>query len=338
MKQPKGLYIVDPRAMELIYGPDERREIESLVNIIAPPLTSKQIQPQLLADVELIFSGWGGPSLSDSFLATAPQLKALFYGAGSVAAVVTDAAWDRGVIVTSAYAANAVPVAEFTLATIIFSLKHGWQFARELRDKKAFQLRDNVPGCYGTTVGLISMGMIAKLLLKHLRLLDLKILAYDPFMSQAQADDLGVTLVPLATLFKQSDVVSLHTPWLTETEGMITGDLIASMNQGATFINTARGAVVREKEMLDVLAKRTDLQAVLDVTHPEPPSPDSPLFTLPNVVLTPHIAGSLGIECRRMGQYMIEELKRYLKGEPLEWAVTRDLAAKSSHRPVKRKP
>lgn len=129
MKQPKGLYIVDPRAMELIYGPDERREIESLVNIIAPPLTSKQIQPQLLADVELIFSGWGGPSLSDAFLATAPQLKALFYGAGSVAGVVTDAAWDRGVIVTSAYAANAVPVAEFTLATIDRSLQRLADFA-----------------------------------------------------------------------------------------------------------------------------------------------------------------------------------------------------------------
>ncbi|HEX5913713.1 MAG TPA: NAD(P)-dependent oxidoreductase, partial [Rubrobacter sp.] len=111
------------------------------------------------------------------------------------------------------------------------------------------------------------------------------------------------------------------------TDGMILGSHIASMKRNATLINTSRGAVVREAEMVDVLEERLDLWAVLDVTHPEPPEPDSRLYDLPNVVLTPHIAGSLGSECRRMGRLVVDELRRSVAGEPLEHEITRERAA-----------
>jgi phosphoglycerate dehydrogenase-like enzyme len=133
-----------------------------------------------------------------------------------------------------------------------------------------------------------------------------------------------VELCSLEDIFRRSDVVSLHTPWLKETEGMVTGAHFELMKSGAVFINTARGAVVRENEMTEVLSRRPDLTAVLDVTNPEPPEKESLLYTLPNVVLTPHIAGSMDGECRRMGSYMLEELKRYLNGEPLLWTVTNE--------------
>jgi phosphoglycerate dehydrogenase-like enzyme len=122
-------------------------------------------------------------------------------------------------------------------------------------------------------------------------------------------------------------VVSLHTPWLPETEGLIRGSHLASMKRGAAFVNTSRGAVVREAEMVSVLKDRPDITAVLDVTHPEPPEPDSLLYDLPNVVLTPHIAGSQGDECRRMGRLIVGELRRYVAGEPLEHEITRERAA-----------
>jgi phosphoglycerate dehydrogenase-like enzyme len=118
--------------------------------------------------------------------------------------------------------------------------------------------------------------------------------------------------------------VSLHTPWLPATENLITGELLASMKQDATFINTARGAVVNQEEMIRVLQERTDLYAVLDVVYPEPVEDGSPLTVLPNVVLTPHIAGSMDRECNRMGRFMVEELQRWLRGEPLQWQVTRE--------------
>ena len=179
-----------------------------------------------------------------------------------------------------------------------------------------------VPGCYRRTVGLVSLGLIARTLLKLLAPFDLDVLVYDPYISGEAAETMGTTKVSLEELFRRSDVVSVHTPMMDETRGMIEGGHITSMRTGATFINTARGGVVRESELIEVLKQRPDLQAVLDVTDPEPPAADSPLYSLENVVLTPHIAGSVGNECRRMGQYMVDELKRYLAGEPLKWQVT----------------
>jgi phosphoglycerate dehydrogenase-like enzyme len=157
---------------------------------------------------------------------------------------------------------------------------------------------------------------------------DLRRMVFCPFLVEEEAARLNVERCTLDELFASADVVSIHTPEFQETRGLVTGRHIASMKHGATLINTARGAIVREEEMIEVLRQRRDLTAVLDVTDPEPPSSDSPLLTLPNVVLTPHIAGSLGPECRRLGRYMIEELERFVTGEPLKWQITAEAASK----------
>jgi phosphoglycerate dehydrogenase-like enzyme len=157
-----------------------------------------------------------------------------------------------------------------------------------------------------------------------LRPYDLKIIAYDPHTSESDAENLGITLCSLDEVFARSDVVSVHTPWLQETEKMIRAEHFARMKEGASFINTARGAVVDEAGLAEVFARRTDLFAVLDVTWPEPPSEESPLYDLPNVVITPHIAGSLGLECRRGGQFVVAELERFLRGENLLGEITQE--------------
>ncbi|NLX69971.1 MAG: hydroxyacid dehydrogenase [Clostridiales bacterium] len=325
----KGLYILDEGSFKVIYGAEEQEDIGKLVDIYAPPQTTRSIKenPSLLANVEVIFSGWGAPRMDEEFLSHCPNLKAVFYGAGSIKGLVSDAFWDRGIVITSAYAANAVPVAEYTISQILFCLKRGWHFALTIKREGRYPEVKQVPGAYGTTVGIISLGMIGRRVCKLLKNFDLKVIAYDPYVSPEEAEELGVELCQLDEIFKLADVVSLHTPWLKETEGMITGKHFEYMKPNASFINTARGAIVRENEMIEVLKKRPDLQVVLDVTYPEPPEPGSPLYTLPNVVLTPHIAGSLDKECSRMGRYMVDELKRYLKGEPLKWQITRERAA-----------
>ncbi len=327
--KPKALFVLPDRSYNQIYGPDELRDIRSLADVYAPRQETGVLQdnPVALAEAEVIFSGWGAPHMDAAFCAAAPLLKAVFYGAGSIKHMVSDAFWDRGIAVTSAYAANAVPVAEFTLAQILLGLKLTWRYMDRLRRGVPYWERTRVPGAYGSTVGIISLGMIGRMVCEHLKRFDLKVIAYDPFVKPADADALGVELCSLADVFKRADVVSLHTPWLKETEGLITGELLASMRPDATFINTARGAVVRENEMIAVLEQRPDLQAVLDVTHPEPPPAGSPLYTLPNVALTPHIAGSMDNECRRMGRYMVEELQRYLRGEQFRWGINRQQAA-----------
>ncbi len=326
----KALYLLNPDAYQNIYGPEQRAAIASLVDVYAPPQTAEGVRanPSILAPAEVILSGWGMAPLDEAFLAAAPNLKAVFYGAGSIKRIVTDAFWARGIPITSSYAANAVPVAEYTLSQILFCLKKGWQHALAIKREGRYPPRLPVPGAYGSTVGVISLGMIGRLVCRHLQHFDLKVLAYDPYVEADEAAALGAELCELDELFRRADVVSLHTPWLPETEGMITGAHFEAMKEGATFINTARGAIVREAEMIAVLQQRPDLFAVLDVTYPEPPAPGSPLYTLDNVVLTPHIAGSLGKECRCMGQIVVEELQRFIRGEPLRWAITREQAAR----------
>ncbi len=324
----KAIYLLNSDAYVKIYGQAERDAISTLVDVIAPPQTATSVRenPSVLAGVEAIFSGWGMAQLDEDFLSAAPELDVVFYGAGSIRYFATETAWERGITICSAWAANAVPVAEFTLAQIILGLKRVWHHALAIKHALSWIDKVPVPGAYGSTVGLISLGMIGRMVAERLRALDVHVIAYDPYVSAANAAALGVRLVPLDTVFSEADVVSLHTPNLPETRGMITGAHLASMKEGATFINTARGAVVREQEMIEVLGARPDLYAVLDVTDPEPPVEGSPLYTFPNVILTPHIAGSMDGECRRMGQYMVDECRRYLAGEPLRWSIDRERA------------
>lgn len=326
---PKALYILNSSSFNLIYGPQEQMDIASMCDVYAPPQTADVIKtnPSLLYDAEIIFSGWGAPCMDETFLNAAPNLKAVFYGAGSLKNLVTDAFWKRDIIVTSSWGANGIPVSEFALAEILFSLKLGWYYASAYKQAGKRPVRRDVPGIYGSTVALISLGMIGKMTARLLKNFEVKVIAYDPYASKEAAEAEGVELVTLDDAFARADVISLHTPWLKETENMIQARHFRLMKQNATFINTARGAVVDEKGMIEVLSERQDLTAVLDVTYPEPPVADSPLYTLPNVVLTPHIAGSMNDECRRMGRFAIEECRRYLNGEELKWQVTQKMAA-----------
>ena len=208
---PLILFLLDDNSAALIYGPDQRAAIAELVEI------SRQPNPE----TQLIFSGWGAPVMDEKFLAGLPALKAVFYGAGSIRGIVTDAFWRRGIRITSAYGANAVPVAEYTLATILLSLKKFWQHAAATRT--GHSPRFPVPGAYQRTVGVISLGMVGREVCRRLQSFDLKIIAYDPFAKPSA----GIELVSLAELFRRADVVTLHTPNLPETRGMITGALVA---------------------------------------------------------------------------------------------------------------
>lgn len=318
---------MDQNPYELVYPEKVRNEIAKLSDIYQPPMTHQQLQQDLsvLNDVEVIFSGWGGPRLDQSLLHAAPNLKAFFYAAGSLKNIVTDAAWNRELLITNAVRANAVPVAEFTLSQVLFCLKNGWAFTRSIRNTKQFPQKPfDIPGAFGSTVGIVSLSTVGRMVCELLKPFDIKVIGYDPYISNEEAQNLGVELCSLGELFRKSNVVSLHAPLLEETEGMIGKEHFSQMLPNASFINTSRGAIVRESEMIDVLQDRSDITAILDVTFPEPPNQASLLYDLENVVLTPHLAGSEGKECGRMGYYMLEEFKRYLKGEPLQWQVKKE--------------
>lgn len=326
-----GLYVMDLGRFPDVYGDQERAALEKHLRIGAPPLAPGDLTPSLLADVEVIVTAWGGPQLTPELLESAPRLGLVLYGAGSVRSIVTPESWARGVRVTTANSVIASSVAEFTLAQVLYALKHGWRYVLGARfGAKSLPRATNEPGAAGSVVGLMSLGATGQATARLLGRHDLVLQAFDPYVDPAVASALGVRLVSLEELFATSDVVSLHAPVLDETRKIVSTGLLSSMKHDATLINTARGALIDEDALVRVLQERTDLFAVLDVTDPEPPLPGSPLFSAPNIVVTPHLAGTLNTERRRQGQLMAAELARYVAGEPLEHEVFESGQAKSA--------
>ena len=322
----RGAFILDPQAFADIYGEECRTALRQHAGFEAPVTTTAEVRenpPAWLAETEVLFTGWGGPRLDEAMLARMPRLRVVFYGAGSVRPIATDALWRRGITVCSAAALNAQPVIEYTVGAILLSFKRAWHQDRMVRANRTYIPLHGVPSVtgFGPTVGLVSLGLIGRGVAERLRSYDVNLLAYDPTLSAQQAADAGARLVALPELFQQSDIISLHTPLLPETTGLVGEKLLGGMKPNATLINTARGGLIVESDLLRVLQARPDLQAIIDVLDPEPPAAESIIYRLPNIFLTPHVAGSIGRECRRMGCAMVEEFGRYQRGEPLRYAV-----------------
>lgn len=317
-----GIIITDRGSFAQVFPPAVRQSLASRLDLVGDGHTREEIaaRPELLASVDFLFMSWNGPVLDEAFLRSTPRLKAVFHAAGTVKPFVTPAFWASGIPITSAQEANGHPVADFAHAQITLALKGYWRLARAYRERARIpstQERKAGPGLHASTVGLVSFGGIARRLAALLRRHRLEVLAYDPYVDPAEAAAHGATLVPLIELFVRSDVVSCHAPLTSETTGLIDHALLSRLKPGATFLNTGRGSVVRSADLYAVLQARPDLTALLDVTHPEPLPPDSPAHTLTNLIISPHIAGSVGHECALLGEAMIEELDRYLAGRPL---------------------
>lgn len=326
-------FILGATAFADIYGVENLPAIAPAGRLLGPPLTAGELQanpPSWLGEVEVLFTGWDAPRLDAALLARMPRLRAVFYGAGSIRPIASDALWERKIIVASAAALNAQPVVEFTLGAVLLSFKRVWHQSRRVRADRSFESARTlpVPTGWGATIGLVSLGLIGRRVAEQLRAYDVSVLAYDPLLTAAEGAELGVEMVSLQEIFERSEIISLHTPLLPETTGFIDAPLLKRLKPGATLINTARGGLIRESDLTGFLQIRPDVQAILDVTDPEPPPRDSPLYDLPNVFLTPHIAGSIGVECRRMGRAMVEEFHRYARGEPLKYGVTREQLAR----------
>ena len=325
----KAIFLLDSTPYAQIYGGDLPAQIARRCELVPPlltPATWRQASAEA-REAELIFSGWSMPQVDAEFLAAFPNLKAIFYGAGTIRFFATDAMWDRGIRVTAAASENSANVAEFTLAQILLSLKQAFPRALAFREDTVAAYSGIPAGNFGSTVGLISLGMIGRRVAELLQTFKHKVIAFDPFATPARAAALGVELVSLEDLFSRADVVSCHAPLLDSTIGMLREEHFARLKPGATFINTSRGAIVDEPGLCRTLAARPDVFALLDVTWPEPPALDSPLRKLPNVLYTPHLAGCMGRECERMGALMLAEFDRYAAGKPLLAEITRERAA-----------
>ena len=316
--------------MKTIYLCENKQRIKNVYCTEEPVYCKEDVlnDPDSFTETEYIFSTWGMPVfIEEEIKKLLPSLKAVFYGAGSVQDFARPFL-NNGVKVFSAWAANAVPVAEYTVAQIILANKGFYQSSRiaktgDRNAARAFHSENS--GNYDVKIGIIGAGMIGKLVINMLKAYNLDILVFDPFLPDEKAEELGVLKCSLNTLFKECRVVSNHLANNNETKGMLKGRHFTSMLPYSTFINTGRGAQVVEEDLISVLKERSDITAVLDVTMPEPPEADSEFYTLDNCILTPHIAGSAGNEIRRMGEYMKVEYKKFINNEPCKYEVTLEM-------------
>ncbi len=286
-------------------------------------LTDFTTVDSVLAEADVLITGWGCPVVDESVLSAAPRLRAVLHAAGSVRGHVGAAVFDRGIAVSSAASANAVPVAEYTIAMILLANKDVLAMSRRYRaERRSLDLVVDYPetGNLGRTVGIVGASRVGRRVLALLAPFDLPVLLADPFITPSEASRLGAERVEPDELFARSDVVSVHAPALPETRGLVTARLLAAMPNGATLINTSRGSLVEHDALVREL-RTGRISAVLDVTEPDVPPAGSPLWDMPNVLLTPHAAGALGNELGRLGACVVDELTRFADGMPMRHTI-----------------
>lgn len=324
----KAAFFNDGSRLEDVYGRGRKARVAELVELYphVVSLATFAEHAEQLGSLEIIFSTWGMPQLGLEQLECMPELKIVFYAAGSVQGFARPLL-ERGVTVVSAWHANGACVAEFTLGQILLACKGYFRNTVDCRDpgrRKAGQVYRGT-GIFDETVAVIGAGAIGRQVIELLRPFHLDVLAVDPYLPDDEAALLRVRKVSLEEAFRDAYVVSNHLPNLPELREALKGEHFRSMRQGATFINTGRGAQVAEAEMIAVLKDRPDLTALLDVTFPEPPASNSALYSLPNVQLSSHIAGAMNNEVVRMADVMIEEFLGWEQGRDLRYAVTLEM-------------
>ncbi|MFE5339279.1 hydroxyacid dehydrogenase [Isoptericola sp. NPDC056578] len=283
--------------------------------IVLEDLDSEEARRRL-ATADVLLTSWGAPALTVEHLDAAPRLRAVLHAAGSVRSLLPPEAWDRGIRVTTAAEENARPVAEFALAAIIMAGKGVPAVAaRAGATPRGWRLHDDLSN-RGRTIGVVGFSRIGRRVTRLVQevLEPGAVLVSDPTVAAEDVADAGARLVELPELLASADVVSLHAPALPSTHHLIGAAELALMRDGATLVNTARGSLV-DTAALERECVTGRLQALLDVTDPEPLPAGSPLMSLPNVLITPHVAGSLGSEVRRMSDAALGELERFVRDD-----------------------
>ncbi|MFF2050060.1 hydroxyacid dehydrogenase [Leifsonia sp. NPDC058194] len=326
-RTPVAAFAMRPDLPELLFGADDLAALTRVADL-DPRLAITdfaEAPAELLDAVEVLITGWGAPRIGAAELDRMPRLRAVVHAAGTVKGHIDDAVWERGLLVTSAASANAYPVAEYTLAMILLAGKRVPDYIRGYAaDPDSYaQEPDPAIGNFGRTVGIVGASRVGRRVIELLQPFDIDVLLYDPYLAAGDPVLGQARTVGLDELFARSSIVSVHAPLLPDTIGMIGAAQLGLLPDGATLINTARAPIVDQEALTDAVRDR-GLRAVLDVTDPEPLPADHPLRSLPGVVLTPHVAGALGTELRRLGECALHEVERFAAGEPAEHPVTKE--------------
>ncbi|MDF2441296.1 MAG: hypothetical protein JWN98_2280 [Abditibacteriota bacterium] len=314
----------------LMFRPERWDELVCEFEITTNPNASQKTPGEVsgvLPEYDAVLTGWGSPAFERTAIEKAPNLKLIAHTAGSVKGLFSDdtvreVLLPRGIQVFSGNDAIALNVAEATIGLMIATarrwIEHSKYFGEQRKRNAAWP--NNSQFLTGATVGLVSASKVARHVIRVLQPFNCRILVFDPFLSREAARTLGVEKCELNELFQRSDIVSLHAPKLPQTKGMIGAAQLALLRDGATFINTSRGDVV-DHEALLAECRSGRIVAALDVTEPEPLPAESPFWKLPNVLLTPHVAGAGREGYFRLGDATLQALRDVRANRPLAGAA-----------------
>lgn len=281
---------------------------------------------KVIKDADIAVTSWGNPSFTKEILDECPNLKLVVHAAGSVKPIVSDELWSRNIRVCASTKPLGIGVAETALGFAISASKNFYALNDDIHNG-GYEVKD-VKELYELTVGVVSAGWVGKHFIKLLNNFGVDILLYDPFVSDEDAEKMGCKKAELNDLLEKSDIVSLHAPSIPETNHMINAETLKLMKKDAVLINTSRGSVVDEKALYAHMAAGNLKYACLDVYDPEPIEKDNPLRTLPNVIMTPHIAGLAANGKLRIGMHAAEEIERFINNEPMECEVRKEMLDK----------
>lgn len=276
----------------------------------------------------VIITSWESPQISKDILDKCPDLKGVIHAAGSVKPVVSDELIARKIRITGSAAAIGEGVAETALGFAISACKGFYPLKEDTKNRLWDEnIYTVVKDFYDINIGVISGGFVGRHMVKLLKNFHVNIFMYDPILSEKEIRDIGAEKVDLDQLMSICDVVTVHAPSIPATDNMINKNNLSLMKDGAVLINTARGTIINEQDLIDELEKGR-IFACIDVTNPEPPELDNKLRTLSNVVLTPHIAGTVTNGLKRIALHVCEELERLMNGEKMRTEVELDALSK----------
>lgn len=327
--------VCGPMLQQKLFTPKAIEGLRELGTLITNPkdtLTADELV-ELAHDADVIITSWGAPAFTPEVLEKLPRLKYVAHAAGSVKSFATDELFDRGVKVTSSATVLSKGVSETALGLTIACLKNFFNVSRDIAaggwtGETPLKSYDDIRELVEVKIGCVGAGIAGAHYLKLLNMFNVELLVYDPFVSaDVLREKYNAKKVSLEELLTESDVVSIHAPSIPETYHMFNADTLKLMKKDASLINTARGSLVDEMALYEHMKAGNLKYACLDVFDPEPPKADNPLRTLPNVIMTPHLAGQTHNGLLRIGSHCLEEIKRFATGEKLTTEVLKEQLA-----------
>ncbi|MEE9276195.1 MAG: hydroxyacid dehydrogenase, partial [bacterium] len=297
-----------------------RRALRGVAPVRAVALPFRPLSPKEEAEYAGILRGAEGILLRPGYLTASlldrlPGLRVVAVHGAGVDQVDVAACTERGVLVTNTPGANADSVAELALGLMLCLVRRIPQAARGVSEERLWgEARHTGVELRGKTLGLVGMGQVGSRLGKAARALGMKVCAHDPGVTAAEIRRRGARPMGLDALLAASDIVSLHAPLTPGTRHLIGPRALRRMKKGAFLVNAARGPLVDERALARALASGKVAGAALDVLEGEPPDPQSPIFEAPNVILTPHMAGSTADCLEAIARVAGEDIARVLSG------------------------